>query len=73
MKWFAAWWRQITGGPPSDPWQDDPHIRAERAEQHARINKANEGDYYAQMAERAARERLIDKQGNPWGLGGNRE
>ena len=38
--WFAAWWRQIVGPPPSDPWQDDPRIAAEREGQHDRINTA---------------------------------
>lgn len=38
-EWLAAWWRQIIGPPASDPWHDDPRIRAERHGQHQRIDK----------------------------------
>jgi hypothetical protein len=48
MQWLAAWWKQIVGPPTIDPWEDDPHIRAERADQHDRITKASEGNYYDQ-------------------------
>lgn len=44
--WLACWWRQIAGPTDSDPWEDDPIIRAERESQHDRINKANRGEYY---------------------------
>ena len=48
MKWLSAWWRQIVGPPSTNPWEDDPRIRAERRGQHDRITKAGEGNYYEQ-------------------------
>lgn len=52
MHWLASWWKQITGPPTTNPWEDNPHIRAERRGQHDRIKKANEGTYYDQWNER---------------------
>jgi ribosome-binding protein aMBF1 (putative translation factor) len=40
-EWVRLWLRTLFGASPRrDPWNDDPHIRAERAGQHDRINKA---------------------------------
>lgn len=39
LPWLHAWWRQISGPPKTDPWNDDPKIRAERRGQHARIGR----------------------------------
>lgn len=52
MRWLSAWWHQIVGPPPTNPWDDDPHIRAERQGVHDRANEANRGDYYDQYSAR---------------------
>lgn len=60
MQWITAWWRQIVGPPRAEPWDDDPHIRAERRGQHDRIHKANEGTYYEQRRLREQRVKAIE-------------
>lgn len=45
-QWISAWWRQITGPPERNPWDDDPRIRTEREGQHDRITRSGEGTYY---------------------------
>jgi hypothetical protein len=51
MQWLSAWWKQIVGPPQIDPWEDDPHIRAERKGVHDRANQAAHGTYYDQYNE----------------------
>jgi hypothetical protein len=52
MKWLSAWWHQIVGPPLTNPWEDDPRIRAERRGQHDRITRAGKGIYYDQWNEK---------------------
>jgi hypothetical protein len=58
VDWLRAWWRQIVGPPPGDPWEDDPSIVHERSEQHRRgvtdVHTARqlEHDFWRRQAER---------------------
>lgn len=66
MEWVMAWIRQLIGPPQTDPWEDDPRIRAERRGQHDRANKAGEGTYYEQQRRR---ERRIETTEDTWRRG----
>src|SRR5689334_4794143 len=40
MSWLSAWWQQIRGHTPPDPWENDHAILNARQDQHQRIDKA---------------------------------
>ena len=40
MNWLSAWWQQIKGHAPPDPWETDHAILDARQDQHQRIDKA---------------------------------
>lgn len=54
-EWLKAWWQAIVGPPRTDPWEDDPQIRAERQGQHDRIEAATRWDLERQVRERRRR------------------
>lgn len=64
MDWIKAWWRQLTGPPPADPWNEDPRIREERRGQHERINKVT-----SEVLRESMRQRWTDEQMESWRRG----
>lgn len=61
--WLAAWWDQIIGNPPADPWNDDPEITRERDRQHREGITDGATAYRMQQELRARR---IDAQAEAW-------
>jgi hypothetical protein len=55
MQWIKAWAQAFFGPPLTDPWEDDPQIKTERAGQHDRINAATRFDLERQQRERRIR------------------
>lgn len=64
MSWLSAWWQQIRGHVPPDPWEHDQRIVAARAEQHQRIDKAQRLLSREGLALRRER-RFWEKHGGP--------
>lgn len=61
--WLLAWWDQIRGRPPVDPWNDDPEIKRERDRQHR--DGVTDGAT-AYRIQQQLRERRIDAQTEAW-------
>jgi hypothetical protein len=55
MAWLSAWLKALSGQSPSDPWTDDPAIRAERQGQHQRINRTMAYEIQQRRRERRIR------------------
>ena len=54
--WIKLWLQTLLGSTPrSDPWNDDPRIRAERVGQHRRIDKVTGPSAREQMEDRQRR------------------
>jgi hypothetical protein len=61
-RWIKAWLKSLTGTAPiTNPWEDDPKIRAERRSQHERINATTRWEL-----ERQRRERRIQTTEDIW-------
>lgn len=65
--WVSTWLRTLLGSTPkSDPWNDDPTIRAERLAQHERIDRATG---YSAQDQRELRQRRIEAIEETWRRG----